>query len=157
DMGAMTHDEQSRARDSAIQYLHDRRNPADRVAVMTADNGRVSIVEDFTSDRVRAEGAILQLSAASRNRSAPDVDAIERATQMLAPLPEKKALVYFSSGSAQLGPDNKAQLQRTINKAIKSNLSIYPVGLNGTSPQLLAQSSPAGASAVNPTPVQTAP
>ena len=50
---------------------------------------------------------------------------------MLGSLPEKKALVYFASGLRLNGTDNNAQLRATINAAIRSNVSMYPIDARG--------------------------
>ena len=50
---------------------------------------------------------------------------------MLGSLNEKKALVYFASGMTRNGMDNQAQLQATINAAIRSNVSFYPIDARG--------------------------
>ncbi len=57
--------------------------------------------------------------------------AIEQAAKMLASFPEKKALVYFSSGVSKTGIENQAQLEASINAAVKANLAIYPVDARG--------------------------
>ncbi|HEX4134280.1 MAG TPA: VWA domain-containing protein [Bryobacteraceae bacterium] len=57
--------------------------------------------------------------------------AIEQASKMLASFPEKKALVYFSAGVSKTGVDNQAQLEASINAAVKANLAIYPVDARG--------------------------
>ncbi len=57
--------------------------------------------------------------------------AIEKAAKMLASFPEKKALVYFSSGVSKTGVDNQAQLEASINAAVKANLAIYPIDARG--------------------------
>jgi len=57
--------------------------------------------------------------------------AIEQAARMLASFPEKKALVYFSAGVNKTGVDNQAQLEASINAAVKANLAIYPVDARG--------------------------
>jgi VWFA-related protein len=57
--------------------------------------------------------------------------AIEQAAKMLASFPEKKALVYFSAGVNKTGVDNQAQLEASINAAVKANLAIYPVDARG--------------------------
>jgi hypothetical protein len=58
---------------------------------------------------------------------------------MLAAFPEKKALLYFSSGLTQSGFDNQAQLESAINAAKKSNVAFYPIDARG-----LIASAPAG-------------
>ena len=57
--------------------------------------------------------------------------AIEQAAKMLATFPEKKALVYFSAGVSKTGVDNQAQLEASINAAVKANLAIYPIDTRG--------------------------
>ena len=57
--------------------------------------------------------------------------AIEQAARMLSPLPEKKALIYFSAGVNKTGIDNQAQLEATINAAVKANVAIYPIDARG--------------------------
>src|SRR6202034_4933281 len=54
-----------------------------------------------------------------------------QAARMLSPLPEKKALLYFSAGVNKTGIDNQAQLEATINAAVKANLAIYPIDARG--------------------------
>src|SRR5579863_5638496 len=50
---------------------------------------------------------------------------------MLASFPEKKALVYFSAGVSKTGVDNQAQLEASINAAVKANLAIYAIDTRG--------------------------
>ena len=57
--------------------------------------------------------------------------ALETAVKMLSSLPEKKALVYFSSGIQRSGMDNDAQLRATINAAIRSNVTVYTIDARG--------------------------
>ncbi|MCP5111520.1 MAG: VWA domain-containing protein, partial [bacterium] len=59
------------------------------------------------------------------------LSALQTATTMLASLPEKKALVYFSSGVGRTGVENESQLRATINAAVKSNVSFYPIDARG--------------------------
>ena len=52
-------------------------------------------------------------------------------------LPEKKGLMYFSSGFTKSGVDNEAQMRATTNAAIRYNVALFPVdarGLAGMSP-----------------------
>ena len=59
------------------------------------------------------------------------LSALETARKMLGSLNEKKALVYFASGMQRNGADNQAQLQATINAAIRANVSFYPIDARG--------------------------
>ena len=55
----------------------------------------------------------------------------ESAAKMLADLPEKKALVYFSSGVSKTGMENQSQLRSTINAAVRANVAFYPIDARG--------------------------
>ncbi len=57
--------------------------------------------------------------------------ALESAAKMLASLPEKKALVYFSSGVSKTGVENQSQLRSTINAAVRANVAFYPIDARG--------------------------
>jgi len=53
------------------------------------------------------------------------------AAKMLAAFPEKKALLYFSSGITRSGNDNDASLEAAVNQAKRSNVAIYPIDARG--------------------------
>jgi hypothetical protein len=57
--------------------------------------------------------------------------AIEKVARMLASLPEKKQLIYFNGGISKTGIDNQAQLEASINAAMKANVVIYPIDARG--------------------------
>ena len=58
--------------------------------------------------------------------------ALEQVVKQLATLPEKKALVYVTGGiSKSSGLENQAQLEASINAAVKSNVAIYPIDARG--------------------------
>jgi VWFA-related protein len=64
---------------------------------------------------------------------------LESAAKMLAPFPEKKALLYFSSGITKSGNDNEAARDAAINAAKRSNVAFYPIDARG-----LVASAPSG-------------
>ncbi len=64
---------------------------------------------------------------------------LESAAKMLAPFPEKKALLYFSSGITKSGNDNQAALDAAVNAAKRSNVAFYPIDARG-----LVASAPSG-------------
>lgn len=49
----------------------------------------------------------------------------------LAPIEQKKAILYFSSGMSRSGSDNQVELRALINAANMANTSIYPVDSRG--------------------------
>jgi VWFA-related protein len=158
DMVSMPIQDQVRAIDGATKFVKTQITPSDLVAIMTFSSD-IKVVEDFTDDRdlllqdikhlVVGEGQ--GFSAADSSDAASDtgdsftqddtefaifntdrqLSALETAVKMLASLNEKKALVYFSSGIQRSGQDNQAQLQATVNAAIRSNVSFYPIDARG--------------------------
>ena len=70
---------------------------------------------------------------------------LQSAAKLLAAFPEKKALLYFSSGLEQtqgsqgLGNDNQAQLESAVNAAKRANVAFYPIDTRG-----LIATAPAG-------------
>jgi VWFA-related protein len=158
DMVSMPIQDQVRALEAATKFVKTQITPSDLVAIMMFSSD-IKVVEDFTDDRdlllkdikhlTVGEGqgfdALDSSDAASDTGDAYTQDdtefaifntdrqlsALETAVKMLASLNEKKALVYFSSGVQRSGMDNQAQLQATVNAAIRSNVSFYPIDARG--------------------------
>jgi VWFA-related protein len=57
--------------------------------------------------------------------------AIQTLSDMLAPLRQKKSIVYFSAGTRTSGVDNQVELRAAIDRAVKANVAIYPVDTRG--------------------------
>jgi len=159
DMTAMPTPDQLRALDAAQSFIAKQLRPADLVAVMTYEGAGVKVKQDFTSNRDLIEEALSKIvvaigagfdeadadAAASDTGSAFGQDdsefnvfntnrqlaALQTAVNMLAPLSEKKSLVYFASGLNLNGVDNQAQLQATTNAAIRANVALYPLDARG--------------------------
>ena len=89
--------------------------------------------ETVSDDSASDTGAAFQQDDTEFNIFNTDrqLAALETAVKMLASLNEKKALVYFASGMTRNGLDNQAQLQATINAAIRSNVAFYPIDARG--------------------------
>jgi VWFA-related protein len=166
DFQGMPPDDQMRVQGNALKFIKTQMTPSDLVAIMTYA-GELKVLQDFSEDRDAAIKTIgkLVIGQASdmgnvvSDDSAEDTGAaftaddsefnifntdrqlssLEAAVKMLATLPEKKALVYFGSGVQRNGIDNDAQLRATINAALRSNVSFYPVDARG-----LVASSPVG-------------
>ncbi len=164
DFQGMPPDDQIRVQKNALKFLNTQMTPSDLVALMTYA-GELKVLQDFTEDRDAVIqlinklviGEASEMANVVQDDSSEDTGAayvpddtefnifntdrqlasLEAAVKMLATLPEKKALVYFGSGVTRNGIDNDAQLRATINAALKSNVSFYPVdarGLVATSP-----------------------
>lgn len=158
DLAGMTTSDQIRAQQAALSFLSTRMGKSDLVAVMTYDTA-LEVLQDFTADRDKLTGIVRGLpigevgmsngstgddsegdsgAAYSQDESEFNIfntdrklAALESAVKMLGTLPEKKALVYFASGMTRTGIDNQAQLRATVNAAIRSNVSFYPVDARG--------------------------
>lgn len=160
DLSSMPPADQLRAEKSALKFIEEQMKPADVVAVMSfATNLKVE--QDFTDNREAllqaikgmkiGDGSDLAAEASTADEEGEDTGAafeadesefnvfntdrklfaLESAAKMLANLPEKKALVYFSSGVGKTGMENQSQLRSTVNAAVRANISFYPVDARG--------------------------
>jgi VWFA-related protein len=157
DMTSMPIQDQFRAQTAAQKFLKTQMTKSDLMAIMSFSSD-VKVIEDFTDDRDQLAKDIKNLTigegqgfdATNADDSAADtgaafqqddsefnifntdrqLSALETAVKMLGSLNEKKALVYFASGM-QKSQDNQAQLQATVNAAIRANVSFYPIDARG--------------------------
>jgi VWFA-related protein len=160
DYSSMPAADQIRAQNSALKFLEQQMRPADMVAIMSFAT-QLKVEQDFTADRDQltrviksfriGEASELAAEASTDDENAEDtgaaytadesefnifntdrkLSALESAAKMLAGLPEKKALVYFSSGIGRTGAENDSQLRSTVNAAVRANVSFYPVDARG--------------------------
>ena len=158
DMTSMPLPDQLRAQTAATKFVKTQMTPSDLMAIMTFSND-IKVVEDFTDDRDALLKDIKQLTVGEgqgfdeqiSDDSASDTGAaftqddtefnifntdrqlaaLETAVKILGSLNEKKALVYFASGMQRNGLDNQAQLTATVNAALRSNVSFYPIDARG--------------------------
>jgi VWFA-related protein len=174
DFSSMAQLDQVRAREASIKFLETQMTSSDLVAIMTFAN-KFQVIEDFTDDRERllttlrrmslGEGSELADTAATGADEGDDsgtfaaddtefnifntdrkLSALEDAAKKLAAFPEKKALVYFSSGVSRTGVENESQLKATVNAAIRANVAFYPVDARG----LVAQAPGGDATVASP-------
>ena len=160
DLTSMEPPEQVRAQEAAIKFLQSQMTAADLTGVMTFGS-KFRMVQEFTDDRdlliqtikglTLGDSSDLQGLAATAADEGDDsgslrcgsdgvqhlqltdrkLTALEDAAHKLSVYPEKKALIYFSSGVNKTGIDNQAQLKATVNAAVRSNVSFYPVDARG--------------------------
>lgn len=57
--------------------------------------------------------------------------ALKTLADTLAPIEQKKAILYFSAGMSRSGEDNQIELRSAINAAVRGNVAIYPVDARG--------------------------
>ena len=122
----------STAVDNAIRFVQQQAAPTDRVAVMTYGS-QVNVLQDFTTDRDSVLAALRTIMPRPNAASAAPLVGLQNAFSMLSQLPEKKEMLYFSSGVSRdaVDPD---QLRVTLDSAIRANVAIYPIGPNGVLP-----------------------
>jgi VWFA-related protein len=187
DMTAMSPPDQLRALAAARKFVRTQMAQPDLVALMMYEGGAVRVLEDFTSDRNRLLRAIQTLivgeaegfDQTDNDDSTADtgaafgqddtefnifntdrqLSALQTAANMLSTVTEKKSLIYFASGLRLNGLDNQAQLQATINAALRANLSFWPIDARGlvAQPPLgdATQGSPGGIGMYSGSSVQT--
>jgi len=161
DFSSMQPAEQIRARNAAIKFLKSQMTASDSVSIMLFTS-ELKTVQDFTPDRDLLIATInkFRIGDASENASIADTGAdsqdvsgsfvadetefnifnsdlklaaLEDAARKLGQYPEKKALIYISSGIQKNGVDNQSQLRATVNTAIRSNVAFYPIDARGLS------------------------
>ena len=125
--------------------------PADLVAFMSVRGDEVRVLQDFTGDRAILESTLGKIGGREGNgwRRAPGhwLSNIETTVDTLGRLPGKKALMYFADSVEPPVANDQAQLRRTIDAAIKSNVAIYTIDAHGLIPQIMPQDGPVGAPA----------
>ncbi|MGH9476563.1 MAG: VWA domain-containing protein [Terriglobales bacterium] len=159
DFSAMPNADQIRALAAARAFIATNLHPADKMAIMEYAGAGVQVKQDFTSNRELLGQAINNLIVASGyglDENAEDaassdygsafgqddsefnvfntnrqLAALQTAVEMLAPISEKKSLVYFASGIDRQGVDNQAQLEATTNAAIRANVALFPIDARG--------------------------
>ncbi|HTM47629.1 MAG TPA: VWA domain-containing protein [Bryobacteraceae bacterium] len=161
DMSSMPQPDQIRAQEAAQKFLKTQMSPADVVSILTFSNSlkveqdftddRDQLAKVIRSLRV-GEGSTLAGDADTADADAGEdtqaaftadetefnifntdrkLSALESAAKMLGSLPERKALVYFSSGVGKTGTENESQLRSTVNAAVRANVAFYPVDARG--------------------------
>ncbi len=167
DMTTMPQFDQIRAIENAEKFIQTQMTSSDLVQIMNYGT-KLNVLQEFTDDRelllttiknmVVGEGSELAGGAATAGAEGDDTGgftqddtefnifntdrqlaAIEDAVKKLAAFPEKKAMIYFSSGIPKNGIDNQSQLRAATNAATRANVSIYPVDARG-----LVASAPGG-------------
>ena len=159
DMTSMQPPEQLRAQEAAIKFLETQMTSNDLVEIMTF-NSNIKVVEEFTADRERLITSLKKLvvgqgsdfaDLASTSADEGDdsggfaaddtefnifntdrkLSAIEDAARKLGAFPEKKALIYFTSGIGKTGVENQSQIKATTNAAVRANVAIYSIDARG--------------------------
>jgi VWFA-related protein len=159
DMTAMPPVDQLRALTAAQKFIRTQMRPEDLIAILRYSGGAVDVLQDFTGDRDRllsiletlivGEGQGFDESAGDASTSDigaafgqddsefnvfntdRQLSALQTAAKMLGQLSEKKSLIYFASGLRLNGLNNQAQLHATLDDAIRSGVSFWPIDARG--------------------------
>jgi VWFA-related protein len=159
DMTAMPPADQMRALSAAEKFIRTQMQTVDLVSIMRYQGGAVDILQDFTADRNKLLSILETLTvgegsgldeladdASSADTGAAfgqddsefnvfntdrQLSALQTAAKMLGQLNEKKQLLYFASGLHLNGIDNQAQLHATVDSAIRSGVSFWPIDARG--------------------------
>ncbi len=161
DFSSMLPAEQIRAKEAAIKFLTNQMTASDTVSIMIFGT-ELQTVLDFTSDRDLLIATINKFRVGESSENATTADegadaqdqsgqfvadetefnifnadlklaALEDAARKLGQYPEKKALIYISSGIQKNGVDNQSQLRATVNTAVRANVAFYPIDARGLS------------------------
>jgi VWFA-related protein len=159
DLTAMPPGDKLRALEAAQKFIRTQMTSADLVSIMRYGGGSVDVLQDFTDDHNRLL-SVLETLIVGENQQAEDttddasasdtgaafgqdsgefnlfnkdrqLSALQTAAKMLGRLSEKKVLIYFASGLTLRGVDNQAQLHATVDEAIRSGVSFWPIDARG--------------------------
>jgi len=159
DLTALAPDDKLRALRAAEKFVRTQMTTADMVSILRYGGSSVDVLQDFTDDHNRLL-SILETLIVGENQQVDDttsdaasadtgaafgqdsgefalfntdrqLSALQTAAKMLSRLSEKKVLIYFASGLTLHGVDNQAQLHATIDDAIRSGVSFWPIDARG--------------------------
>ncbi len=157
DLSSLGAEDLIRSVDTAREFIGKQSGPQDLVAIATY-NSILELVQDFTNDRDvllktldvisspdSGEATVEDLSDPDTSDEVfvPDtvqfnifntdrrLSALETLAKMYREFPERKSLLYFSSGVTTTGVENNAQIRSTVDNANRSNMSIYSVDSRG--------------------------
>jgi beta-lactamase regulating signal transducer with metallopeptidase domain len=130
-----------KAVEMAQQWVDEQMAPSDLVAVATIGSS-LQVLTDFTSSKEQVTSALSAVSATatdspqSVDASAQELDtfnneirlrALKTLADALAPIQQKKAILYFGQGIQRNGTDNLVDLRAAVTAAMRANVAIYPV------------------------------
>ena len=159
DMTALPPQDQIRALNAAITFVRTQMTAADMISILEFGGGSVAVLQDFTADRNRLLSILETLVVGEGQGSLDSIDdassadtgaafgqddaefnifntdrqlsALQTTANMLAQMREKKELIYFASGLRLSGVDNMAQLHATVDAAVRTGVSFWPVDARG--------------------------
>jgi VWFA-related protein len=161
DVSSMQPEDVQRAVDSATKYVDEKMAAADMVAVatvsstldvltdFTADRRKVagalaalsykegtatpppSADTVATDELAAADTATEEAAAMDMFNNDIRLRALKALAETLAPIEQKKSILYFSAGMQRSGEDNQVELRAAINAAVRAHVAIYPIDTRG--------------------------
>lgn len=160
DFTAMEPEEIERAAGAAKNYVERQMQPADLVAIVSLATS-LRVDQDFTSEKERllrvldayvsGQGQGFENGAAGDSEGLPEsgaaftpdesdynqfntdrkLFALESLAQALAPIQQKKSIIYFTNGISRSGIENQTALRAATAACVRANCAIYPMDLRG--------------------------
>ena len=135
DQASMQPADHERVQRNAVRFIHTQMTAADLVSIMTFSSS-FRVIEDFTDDRERLSeairgirlGEVIDFADFNADRK---LKTLERVATDLGAVQGKKALIYFSSGIGNTGIENLSQIRVTVDAAVRSGVSFYPIDARG--------------------------
>jgi VWFA-related protein len=118
-------------------FTTDREKVAASLAVLGYTEGTATPPPDAstaaTEEAAAAETEVTEEEASEMDMFNNDVRlrALRTLAETLAPIEQKKAILYFSAGMERSGQDNQIELRTAINAAVLAHVAIYPVDTRG--------------------------
>ena len=157
DLSSLTTEDLIRSVTTAEEFVTKKSTPHDLMAVATFSS-ILQLIQDFTNDREVLVQTLRQLNPTEAGDAAaeelgdaetseetfvPDevqfnifntdrrLSALDNLAKTYREYPERKSLIYFSSGFTTTGIENQSQIRSTVDSANQSNISIYTVDSRG--------------------------
>lgn len=161
DLSSMQPEDTDRAVEAAQDYIKNKMQPADLVALVSLDTS-LSMDQDFTSDKdllLKGVGRYngtegtgfangneggdstgtaddaSSFTADDSEYNALNTDrelyAIREIAKSLERVDQRKSLLYFSGGLTRQGIENQASMRAATNEAVRANMAIYSVDSRG--------------------------
>jgi VWFA-related protein len=161
DLTSMQPEDVDRAVDSSTDFVKNKMQPADLVALVSLDTG-LTMDQDFTADKATllkglskyggtegtgfaaggTTGATDGTADDAGSYAADDSEyaalntdrelyAIEAIAKSLGRVEGRKSMLYFSGGLTRQGIENQASIRVAKNEAVKANMAIYSIDTRG--------------------------
>jgi VWFA-related protein len=139
DLSSMSAEDLSRSATAAGDFI-DTAGSGDLVSVVTMDS-RLRVAADFTSDAAVLRAVLADLRNGVQNNATltpqptggadPRLTAVKTICQTIGPIPQRKAVMYFSAGIARPTTLDQAALNDATNTCRSGNVLVYPVDTRG--------------------------